>query len=159
MSPQPTTNPATDVVACPACGRRNRVPRAAAGTPRCGSCSAPLPWVVAADDADFAEIAGAARLPVLVDLWADWCGPCRAVAPAVEQVARELAGRVKVVKVDVDRAPGVANRYAARSIPTLLLLRDGREIGRQVGAVPAAQLRAWVGGVIDGRPGAPGGPR
>jgi thioredoxin 2 len=142
---------ATDVIACPACGRRNRVPRAAAGVPRCGACSSPLPWLVSAGDADFADVAEAARVPVLLDLWAPWCGPCRAVAPAVERAARELAGHLKVVKVNVDEAPRVAARYGASSIPTLLVLQQGREIGRQVGAVPAAQLLDWVRGVTGDR--------
>jgi thioredoxin 2 len=132
------------VVQCPACGRRNRVPVAAAGVPRCGRCRASLPWSVAAGDADFAEVAQSARVPVLVDLWAPWCGPCRLVAPAVERVARELAGRIKAVKVNVDEAPQVAARFRAQSIPTLLLLRDGREVGRQVGAPPADRLLAWA---------------
>jgi thioredoxin 2 len=120
------------------------VPRAAAGVPRCGQCHAALPWLVPAGDADFAEIAEGARLPVLVDLWAPWCGPCRMVAPAVEQVARAMAGQLKAVKVNVDEAPRVAERYRAMSIPTLLLLRDGREVARQVGALPAEQLLAFA---------------
>jgi thioredoxin 2 len=85
---------------------------------------------------------------VLVDLWAPWCGPCRVVAPGVEQAARELAGRLKAVKVNVDEAPRVAQRYGALSIPTLLILREGREIARQVGAVPPATLMRWAEEVI-----------
>ncbi|GAA4788887.1 thioredoxin [Actinomycetospora chlora] len=131
-------------MSCPQCGRANRIASSAAGSPRCGHCRAPLPWIVDADDHDFGEVAEAARLPVLVDLWAAWCGPCRMVAPVVERAAREYAGRLKVVKVDVDRAPSIAARYDARSIPTLLLLRSGRVIGRQVGAPPGERLLAWV---------------
>jgi thioredoxin 2 len=137
-----------DPVACPACGRRNRVPAVAGGTPHCGSCRAPLPWLVAAGDADFADVADRSPVPVLLDLWAPWCGPCRAVAPAVARVARELAGHVKAVQVNVDEAPGVAARFGARSIPTLLVLRDGVEIARQVGALPADRLLGWVRGSI-----------
>jgi thioredoxin 2 len=85
---------------------------------------------------------------VLVDLWAPWCGPCRVVAPGVEQAARELAGRLKAVKVNVDEAPRVAQRYGALSIPTLLILRQGREIAQQVGAVPPATLMRWAAEVI-----------
>lgn len=144
---------ATGIVACGGCGARNRLPREATGTPRCARCHEPLPWLVAADDADFDQVAGAAGLPVLVDLWAEWCGPCRMVAPAVERAARELAGSLKAVTVDVDAAPGVAARFGARSIPTLLLLRDGREVGRQVGALPAERLLAWVRSVVEGAPG------
>ncbi|MDD7967976.1 thioredoxin [Actinomycetospora lemnae] len=141
----------SDPVSCPQCGRANRIPPTAAGSPRCGHCRAPLPWIVDADDQDFADLAERARLPVLVDLWAAWCGPCRMVAPVVERAAREYAGRLKVVKVDVDRSPSVAARYDARSIPMLLLLRDGRVVARQVGAVPADRLLAWIGAELAGR--------
>ncbi len=135
---------APDVVACPACGRKNRVPAAASGTPRCGACSGAVPWIADADDTSFAAVAERSPLPVVVDLWAPWCGPCRMVAPALEQVATELAGRVKLVKVNVDEAPATAARYGARSIPTMLVLRDGELTARQVGAAPAPALRAWV---------------
>lgn len=132
-----------EVVACTSCGKRNRVPVVASGTPRCASCHTPLPWLVHAGDDDFTE-AVRTKVPVLVDLWATWCGPCRTVAPAVERAAHELAGELKVVKVDVDQAPGVAARYQVQSIPTLLLLRGGKVVARQVGALPADQLLAWV---------------
>lgn len=148
----PTPDLDSDVVGCLQCGRRNRVPRAAAGAPRCGQCRAPLPWLVVAGDADFAEIAEAARIPVLVDLWAPWCAPCRMIAPAVERVAGELAGGLKVVKVNVDEAPRVAARYRATSIPTLLLLRDGREVGRQVGAMPAENVAAFARAAVGAAP-------
>ena len=131
------------VIACPSCGRRNRVPAAAAGVPRCGSCHQPLPWLVEADDDTFAERASG-PLPVLVDLWAPWCGPCRTVGPAVEAAARSFAGQLKIVKVNVDDAPGVARRFAVAGVPTLLILRDGAVVARQVGAVPAATLTQWV---------------
>jgi thioredoxin 2 len=133
------------IVACPGCGRRNRVPAATAGAPRCAQCHAPLPWLVDADDATFAAAADS-TLPVLVDLWAPWCGPCRVVGPAVEHVTRQFAGRVKTVKVDVDRAPGVAARFGVQGVPTLLVLHRGREVARQVGAVPEAALTRWVEG-------------
>ncbi len=134
---------AHDVVACPSCGRRNRVPSVASGHPSCSVCHAALPWLVEAGDADFSEVV-AGPTPVLVDLWAPWCGPCRMVSPAVEQVGIRLAGRLKVVKVDVDHSPGVSARYGVQAIPTLLLLQDGEERSRQVGAVPAPALQAWV---------------
>ena len=85
---------------------------------------------------------------MLVDLWAPWCGPCRVIEPGVEQAARTLAGRLKAVKVNVDQAPRVAERLGVQGIPTLLLLRDGREVARQVGAVPPAPLLRWAEEVI-----------
>jgi thioredoxin 2 len=129
---------------CPHCGRRNRVPAAGAGTPRCGNCHQPLPWIVDAGDDTFAEVAERASVPVLVDLWAPWCGPCRMVSPALAQVATELAGRVKLVKVNVDEAPRLQQRFGVQAIPTLLVLQAGQVTARQTGAAPAAQLRAWV---------------
>jgi thioredoxin 2 len=133
-----------DIVTCPSCGRRNRVPAAARGVARCADCHAALPWLTAAGDGDFEEVAGRSTLPVLVDLWAPWCGPCRVVEPGVEQAARSLAGRLKVVKVNVDQAPWTAERLGVQGIPTLLLLREGREVARQVGAVPPPALLRWA---------------
>ena len=132
------------IVTCAACGRRNRVPDATAGLPRCAQCQQPLPWLVNADDATFAA-ATDSSLPVLVDLWAPWCGPCRMVGPAVEAVTQRFAGRLKTVKVNVDEAPGVASRFGVQGVPTLLVLDHGREAARQVGALPAADLERWVG--------------
>src|SRR2546429_8688528 len=135
---------ATEVVECPNCGRRNRVPAAAAGTPRCGNCHRPLPWVAQAGDDTFAEIAEQSTVPVVVDLWAPWCGPCRMVSPALDRVARELAGRVKLVKVNIDEAPGLSERFSVRAVPTLMVLKGGQVGARQAGAAPAATLRALV---------------
>ena len=81
---------------------------------------------------------------MVVDLWAPWCGPCRVVGPSLEQLAGELAGQVKLVKVNVDEAPGVQRRFAVQGIPTLVVLRDGREVGRKVGAAPLPELRTWL---------------
>ena len=133
----------SSIVACPSCGRRNRVPAVATGAPHCASCHADLPWLVEATDVDFDDVVKT-HLPVLVDLWAPWCGPCRMVAPGVARSAGELAGHLKVVKVNVDEAPGVASRFAAQGIPTLLLLQDGQVAARQVGALPEARLLAWI---------------
>jgi thioredoxin 2 len=130
-------------VRCPNCGTVNRVRPVAQGVPQCASCHHKLPWIVDAGTGTFAEETTASVL-VLVDFWAPWCGPCRMVSPAVEQVARDFAGRLKAVKVNVDDSPQVAGRFAVQGIPLLVLLRDGAEVDRQVGAVPAATLRAWV---------------
>ena len=133
-----------DIVTCPNCGKRNRVPAVARGVPRCANCHTALPWLTAAGDGDFEEVAGNSTLPVLVDLWAPWCGPCRFVEPGVERAAGSLAGRLKVVKVNVDEAPRTAERLGVQGIPTLVLLRDGREVARQVGAIPPPALLAWA---------------
>ena len=133
-----------DIVTCPNCGKRNRLPAAAAGVARCANCHTALPWLTTARDGDFDQVVGASTLPVLVDLWAPWCGPCRVVAPGVEQAASELAGRLKAVKVNVDQAPRTAERLGVQGIPTLLILRQGREVARQVGAVPPAALLRWA---------------
>ena len=132
------------LVRCGHCGQTNRVPAAAAGTPRCAKCHEALPWIADADDATFGEVAEAARLPVVVDLWAAWCGPCRMVSPALEQLARDLAGQVKLVKVNVDTSPQVSQRFGVQAIPTLLVLRRGQVAARQTGAVPLPALRTWV---------------
>jgi len=131
------------IVACPNCGKKNRMPAVAEGAPKCGNCHQPLPWIV---DADASEFEGAihASVPVLVDFWAPWCGPCRMVSPVVEAQGRERAGQFKVVKLNVDEAPDIAARYQAQSIPLLVLVRDGEEVDRQIGAVPPAQLRSWL---------------
>ena len=134
----------SDVITCPNCGRRNRVPAAAEGIPRCGNCHQPVPWIADAGDDTFASVAEAASVPVVVDLWAPWCGPCRMVSPALAQVATELAGKVKLVKVNVDESPKIQQRFAVQAIPTLLVLKHGQVAARRAGAAPAADLRAWV---------------
>lgn len=133
-----------EVVRCGHCGQANQVPAAAAGTPRRGKCHQALPWIADADDTAFGEVAEAARIPVIVDLWAPWCGPCHMVSPALEQLARDLAGKVKLVKVNVDTSPQISQRFGAQVIPTLLVLRRGQVIARQTGAVPLAALRTWA---------------
>jgi len=140
-----------EIVACPACGTKNRVPMSAHGTLRCAACHQALPWLVEVnDDAAFDDAVRTSAV-VLVDLWAPWCGPCRVIAPAVERTAVELAGRLKVVKVNVDQAPAISARYGVQSIPTLLILRDGRVVDRVVGAVPADRLVAWVRAAVPAR--------
>ena len=138
-------DPATStIVSCTDCGKGNRVRAAASGAPHCGSCGKPLPWLVELGQESFAEAAEQSPLPVLVDFWAHWCGPCRMVAPAVEQLSRELAGRLKVVKVNTDLAPDLGARFGVRGIPTLLLMERGRETDRVTGALNASSLRSWL---------------
>lgn len=134
----------SEIVTCPHCSTRNRVPPAATGKPRCANCHQWLPWIAAAGDGDFADIAENSSVPVLVDLWAPWCGPCRMVSPALEQLATERAGQLKLVKVDVDTAPETSRRFSVQAVPTLLVLDQGRVLRRQSGAAPVAALRHWL---------------
>jgi thioredoxin 2 len=131
------------VASCPSCGAKNRVPVAAAGSPRCATCRSPLPWLVDAGDVDFGDAVDTKRL-VLVDLWAPWCAPCRRVAPVLEALSSEFASTLKVVKVNVDESPRIAQRYEARSIPMLLFMRDGQLVDTVVGAQPEHVLRTRI---------------
>lgn len=134
-------------VACTHCRAVNRVPAARlADDPVCGRCGQALlagaPVTLA--DADFDAVVAATELPVLVDFWAPWCGPCRAMAPAFDEAARRLKGRALLVKVNSDDSPALAARFAIRSIPTLVRLDRGREAGRRSGALPAAAIVAMA---------------
>jgi thioredoxin 2 len=133
----------TTTIRCPHCGKQNRVRATARGVPRCGACRQLLPWVVEASPESF-ETEITASVPVLVDFWAPWCGPCRMVSPAVERVARERAGGLKAVKLNVDEAPEISARFGVQGIPLLMLMVDGKEVDRLVGAVPPAQLLRWL---------------
>jgi len=110
--------------------------------------------VVDADDDTFAEVAERATVPVLVDLWAPWCGPCRMVSPELEKLAAERAGRLKLVKVNADDAPRLSQRFQVQAIPTLLVMRDGKVLATQVGAAPARVLRTWLDQALAGEPAA-----
>ncbi|HXG40288.1 MAG TPA: thioredoxin [Candidatus Limnocylindrales bacterium] len=134
-----TTARPISILDCPNCGKKNRITPSSRGVPHCGSCDEPLPWLVNATDATF-DVEANASVAVLVDLWAPWCGPCRYVGPILEQIAREYAGRIKVVKVNVDENPQTAQRFEAYSIPTLVVLRGGRPVDRIVGAMPKQDL-------------------
>jgi thioredoxin 2 len=132
------------VIECPECGKKNRVPAAASGRPRCAQCHHDLPWIAEAGDRDFSTIVEQASLPVVVDLWAPWCGPCRMISPALEDVAARLRGRMKLVKVNVDESPATAHRFGVQGIPTLLMFRRGELVDQRVGAQEAGQLLAWI---------------
>lgn len=139
----------SSIVACPSCGKKNRIPAAAAGRPQCASCKAPLPWIVDATDQTIASALDTTQL-VLIDLWAPWCGPCRMVAPILEQLAAKYAGRIKVVKVNVDDNPRSAQTYDARSIPTLVFAKDGAVVDRVIGAQPAPALSGYIDRLLAG---------
>ncbi len=131
------------VLTCRNCGAKNRIAPSERGAPHCSVCGKPLPWVVDANEATF-EIEAKASPTVVVDLWAPWCGPCRIVSPMLDQLARESGGRLKVVKVNVDENPVLAQRFNAMSIPTLVVMKDGQVVHRVVGALPKPQLEAQI---------------
>ena len=137
----------SEVITCPACGTKNRVPAKASGRPQCASCHAALPWLVNVDDHEFAAAIDTNQI-VLVDLWAPWCGPCRMVAPILERLAGQYAGKVKVVKVNVDDNPRTSTRFDARSIPTLVILRGGQTVTSLVGAQPEAVLKKRIDALL-----------
>ena len=132
---------------CAACGTRNRIPATRRGDdPRCARCkSSLLPREpVAATDANFAELVEGSALPVLVDFWAPWCGPCRAMEPILQTLASQRAGDIKVAKVNVDENPQLARRFGVKSIPAMKLLRGSTVVGELTGAVPSATLTRFL---------------
>ena len=135
-------------VACPHCLTPNRVPAGRLGEgPKCGSCGTPLldGHPAALDEASFDAFVARTELPVLVDYWAPWCGPCRAMAPHFEKAAGELRESVRFAKVNTEDAQGIAARAGIRAIPTMVLYRAGKELARTSGAMDAGSLRRWVG--------------
>jgi thioredoxin 2 len=134
------------IIVCPSCGAKNRVPvdKLREGLePVCGKCKGSLtesPHPVTVTDANFAQEVEQSSIPVLLDMWAPWCGPCRMIAPVIEQLAGELAGKIKVAKLNTDENPMIASRFNVRSIPTLLVLKGGKEIDRIVGAAAKQEI-------------------
>jgi thioredoxin 2 len=137
-------SPAKAILRCHSCGARNRVPVASAGKPRCAKCKTDLRWVANVDDATFDDIVKESPVPVVADFWAPWCGPCKMIAPALEELADERAGALRIVKVNVDENPGLSGRFRTQSIPTLVLLEDGKETSRQIGALPKHAIGSWI---------------
>lgn len=142
------------IVACPSCNTLNRAPRdkLASGGGKCGHCKSPLfsGHPVALDATSFDPHAVKSDIPLLVDFWAPWCGPCKAMAPHFEKAAGRLEPTVRLAKINTDDEQALAGQFGIRSIPTLILFKHGREIGRQSGMMDAAGIESWVSGMLGG---------
>jgi thioredoxin 2 len=143
------------LIRCPGCGANNRVPRekiVQGLEPICGRCKTPLPVggkPVTVTDATFAAEVERSQLPVLLDLWAPWCGPCLMLAPVIEELATDMAGRLRVAKLNIDENPLTASRFNVRSIPTLLVLKAGQEVDRIVGVQPKTEILRRLRGLTN----------
>ncbi|WP_022663921.1 thioredoxin TrxC [Desulfospira joergensenii] len=142
------------IIKCTRCGAKNRVPeQRLKESPKCGKCKTLLPdkifdHPVNVSDADFNQEVLASNFPVLVDCWAPWCGPCRSVAPVLDELAYKYRGRLKIAKINVDDNPGTGSRYAIQSIPTMLLVKNGQVIDRLVGVQPKEALESQIARII-----------
>ena len=148
LRPRATEDPMPIVRACPSCGKQNRIPAGhISDTGRCGACKSPLPAMaepIAVGTAEFDEIIRESKVPVLVDFWAAWCGPCRMAAPHVEQTARDLAGQAIVLKVDTENHPDLAARYRVQGIPNFAVFARGELQFQQAGLVDANTMKGWL---------------
>lgn len=131
---------------CASCGARNRLrPLEIERSPQCGRCGAALPWKVTGTDANWATVT-AGTTPILVDFWAPWCAPCKALEPILDRLARKAAGNLKIVTLDIDRNPTIRSRYRVEGIPALVLVRDGEIVDRWVGVRPLRFLEEVLRG-------------
>ena len=143
------TETRTATVPCPFCSTVNRVDLAKVDKgPKCGDCGRPilLDRPIAVSDSAFDQVTTHTTVPVVVDFYADWCGPCKMMAPILDEVARRRQGELLVTKLDTDRNPHTGQRFGVRGIPTLIVFRDGKEVARKVGAVPPGELDAFLKG-------------
>jgi len=155
-APSPSLDARGVIVACPSCGQRNRIPYAHLHSEvRCGKCGtgvrAPGQAIEVPDVETFDAVVSRASLPVVVDYWAEWCGPCRMVTPELAKVAQQNAGRLLVVKVNTEELPEVAARFRVQSIPMLGVFRNGEVAGETVGARPASDIQAFIAQALAGR--------
>ena len=135
---------ASSAFTCEHCGGMNHVRSEGAQEPRCRRCHRPLPWLVDASSDDFARFAVSAPMPVVVGLWGPWCAPSRRMIPVLEQLARALAGRAKLVRANVENTPLLIQRFTVQSLPTLLVLHRGKALARSSGAAQAHELQEWL---------------
>jgi thioredoxin 2 len=148
---------ASIITGCPSCGTKNRIPSSRlADSGRCGSCKTTLPprsEPLEADDDLFQEVVSSSKVPVLVDFWADWCGPCKMAAPEVHALAREMSGAALVLKVDTDAHPQLAARFGVQSIPNFVVFQGGQPVFQRAGVAARAEMRRWLETVNVGRSG------